>query len=155
MAKIVHGDRIGRTAQIRVGCSGLLYDAHREKILLTRRTDNSLWCLPGGKMEAGESAAEACIREVQEETGLEVAILRLIGVYSSPHRIVQYADGNQFQIVALSFEVALLGGDLTLNDEVSEFGYFTPQEIETLPLMEHHPERIADAISNHPVPFIR
>jgi ADP-ribose pyrophosphatase YjhB (NUDIX family) len=155
MATIQYGERIARAAKIRAGCSGLIFDAHREKILLTRRTDNNLWCLPGGGLDAGESAAEACIREVREETGLDVKIIRLIGIYSSPHRVIEYADGNRFQIIAMSFEVEIMGGDLTLNDEVSEFGYFTPQEIEHLTLMEHHRERIADALLDQKEAFIR
>lgn len=155
MATIHHGDRIARAAQIRAGCSGLIFDAQRERILLTRRTDNGLWCLPGGGLDAGESAAEACIREVREETGLDVKIVRLIGIYSSPHRVIEYADGNRFQIIAMSFEVEVISGELTLNDEVSEFGYFTPQEIETLALMEHHRERIADALVRQKEAFIR
>jgi hypothetical protein len=55
----------------------------------------------------------------------------------------------------MSFEVEIMGGDLTLNDEVSEFGYFTPQEIEHLTLMEHHRERIADALLDQKEAFIR
>ncbi len=155
MATIQYGDRIGRTAKIRTGCSGLIFDSQREKILLTRRTDNKLWCLPGGGLDAGETVAEACIREVREETGLAVTIVRLIGVYSSPHRVIEYADGNRFQIIAFSFEVEIIGGELTLNEEVSEFGYFTPQEIESLTLMEHHRERIADALLQQKETLIR
>lgn len=95
MAKIIEGERIGAEARLSVGCSAIVYDDAGEKILLTRRTDNGQWCLPGGAMEAGESLSEACIREVFEETGLHVRVLRLIGVYSTPHRIIQYRDGNR------------------------------------------------------------
>ncbi len=155
MAKLVYGERIGRDAYLSIGCSGLIYDATRERILLTRRTDNGQWCLPGGRMESGESLAEACIREVKEETGLDVKIIRLIGVYSTPHRIVTYADGNQWQIVAHSFEVKVISGELTLSDETTAFGYFSPEEISKLDLMDHHRERIADALLNQEATFIR
>ncbi|MEP6984348.1 MAG: NUDIX domain-containing protein, partial [Chloroflexota bacterium] len=83
MAKVIYGDRIGRTAELRTGCSAFILDPMGERVLLTRRTDNGRWCLPGGAMEAGESLAETCIREVREETGLEVRILRLVGIYST------------------------------------------------------------------------
>ena len=155
MAKLIYGDHIGRTARLSIGCSALIYDVSRERILLTRRTDNGQWCLPGGAMEAGESLAETCIREVREETGLEVQVIRLIGVYSTPHQIVAYADGNQKQTVSHSFEAEVIGGELTLSDETTEYGYFTPEEIVHLDLMEHHRERIADALSNQLVTFIR
>ncbi len=155
MAKLVYGDRIGRNARLSIGCSAFIFDSARDRILLTRRTDNGQWCLPGGRMEAGENLAEACIREVQEETGLLVQIVRLIGVYSTPHRIITYADGNQWQTIAHSFEAQVIGGDLTLSDETTEFGYFTPEEITELDLMEHHRERITDALNKQVATFIR
>ena len=155
MTKVIAGDRIGRTATIRTGCSAVIFDESRERILLTRRADNGQWCLPSGGMDAGESVTETCEREVREETGLEVRVVRFIGVYSSPHRIVQYADGNRFQIVAFSFEAEVTGGQLTLSNETTEFGYFTPAEIETLDLMELHHERIADALAQQEQPFVR
>jgi ADP-ribose pyrophosphatase YjhB (NUDIX family) len=105
-------------------------------------------------MEAGESAAEACIREVEEETGLQVRIRRLLGVYSSPHMLLTYADGNQYQIVALSFEAEIEGGTLTLSDETTDAGYFTPVEIEEMDVMEHHRQRIADALSGPNEPIV-
>jgi 8-oxo-dGTP pyrophosphatase MutT (NUDIX family) len=155
MARIVTGERIGRQARLLIGCSAVIFDERREKILLTRRTDNGRWCLPGGQMEPGESLPETCAREVWEETGLQVHIKRLIGVYSSPHRIIEYADGNQWQLVAHSFEAGVIGGELTLSDETTEFGYFAPGEIINLDLMEHNRERIADALSSQQNAFVR
>ena len=90
MIKIYEGERISKGATIHVGCAGLLFDEDHEKFLLTRRADNSQWCIPGGHMEPGESVAEAVIREIFEETGIEVEIVKLIGVYSSPHIKVEY-----------------------------------------------------------------
>ncbi len=153
--KIVYGERIGRTARLAVGCAAVIFDAARERILLTRRSDNGRWCLPGGHMEAGESAPEACAREVREETGLEVAVGRLIGVYSTPHRILEYADGNRNQMVALCFEATPTGGLLGLSDETTEAAYFTPGEIAALDLVDHHWERISDALAGQRTTFVR
>ena len=155
MAKMIYGERIGRTAHLRSGCSALIFDPMGERILLTRRADNGQWCLPGGAMEAGESLAETCIREVREETGLAVRIVRLVGVYSTPHRIVTYADGNQWQIIAHNFEAEVIGGELRLSDETTAFGYFTPDEIAAMDVMEHHREIIADGLARQPAAFIR
>ena len=155
MTEIIFGERISKTGRLRPGCSATLFDASREKILLTRRADNGQWCLPGGGIDPGEDVAEACVREMLEETGLHVRIVRLLGIYSSPHLIVQYADGNRFQIMALNFEVEAVGGELSLNEEVTAFGYFSPAEIEPLDLMPHHRQRIADACNLSGAPYIR
>ena len=98
MATIITGDRVGQNGAIRVGihllrietlpgCSAVIFDKNREKILLTRREDNNQWCIPGGGMEPGESASETCIREVEEETGLQVTIKRLIGDLHNARRV--------------------------------------------------------------------
>ena len=155
MSKLIDGERIGISAKLNPGCSAMIFDPTRQKVLLTRRTDNGRWCLPGGGMEPGESAAEACAREVLEETGLEVRVGRLIGVYTTPHRIIEYADGNRIQPVALSFDAQPIGGELGLSDETTEVGYFSLPEIETMDLMEHHYERILDAIAGLDAAFVR
>lgn len=155
MARLVYGERIGAEAKLSVGCSALLFDEARERVLLTRRADNGRWCLPGGHMESGESVTEACAREVWEETGLRVQVGRLVGVYSTPHRILEYADGNRCQLVALHFEATITGGELGLSNETTEFAYFTPAEIEALDLMEHHRERIADTLVAQSTTFVR
>ncbi len=150
MAQYVYGDRIGAQGRLMLGCSATLFDATRSKILLTRRTDNGRWCLPGGAFDAGESVSEACVREVFEETGLQVEVVRLLGVYSNPHRMVRYADGNQYHVVSLNFEVALLGGELGLSNETTEVGYFSEAEIATMDLIDPHVERMATIWSNDP-----
>lgn len=155
MAKLIQGKRIGRNARIRVGCSAAIFDPGREHILLTRRRDNGLWCLPGGAVDPGESAAETCVREVFEETGLAVEVVRLIGVYSSPHTVIEYHDGNRYQLIALSFEARINGGELGISDETSECGYFTCDQIDSLELMANHRQRIEDAFANQAEAFIR
>lgn len=155
MAKLIYGERIGKTAQLTFGCTATLFDETRKKLLLTRRMDNGLWCLPGGHVEAGETVAEACLRELWEETGLEGQVLRLVGVYSNPHRIIEYADGNRKHFISLNFEVQATGGELGLSNETTEFGYFSPAEMEQMELMEHHRERITDVFADEIPAFVR
>jgi 8-oxo-dGTP pyrophosphatase MutT (NUDIX family) len=133
----------------------LIFDEAREKVLLTRREDNGRWCLPGGGMDPGESAAESCVREVLEETRLEVRVTRLVGIYTTPDLLIEYPDGNRIQPVAFSFEVEITGGKLGLSDETTDFGWYTIAEIEAMDMMEHHVGRIHDAVKNQPGAFYR
>lgn len=155
MTQLLYGDRIGKTAILRVACVAAIFDATREKVLLTRRADNGQFCLPGGRMEPGESATEACTREIWEETGLKVEPTRLIGIYTTPHRITLYPGDNRVQFVALLFEACVTGGQPGLSNETTAFGYFTPAEIATLDLMEHHRIRIEDAFTGQTETFVR
>lgn len=153
--RVIQGDRIGKQGRLRVGCSAVIFDPGREKILLTRRTDNGLWCLPGGGMAPGENAAEACVREVFEETGLQVQVIHLVGIYTSPDWLIEYPDGNRVQIIAMSFEVKISGGTMITTDEVSEFGFFSLAQVETLDLMQNHYQRLVDAFSWQKEAYIR
>jgi ADP-ribose pyrophosphatase YjhB (NUDIX family) len=144
--EVLYGPRLGKEGQLRMGCSAVLFDQARKKVLLTQRTDNGRWCLPGGAMEAGESAAEACEREVWEETGLKVRVKRLLGVYSNPDQLVIYPDGNKAFFVVLNFEVELISGELTLSNETTAFGYYSVAEMETMPMHGEHKARVEDAL---------
>ena len=155
MATFVYGERIAAQGKLSVGCSACLFDQTGAKILLTQRTDNGRWCLPGGHMEAGESVSEVCVREMWEETGLHVRVDRLVGVYSSPDRLLTYADGNQYHLVSLHFVVSLESGELGLSNETTAFGYFTRTEIDALDVMEHHRERIADSWASNSAAAVR
>ena len=145
MAKLLQGDRIAKLGHITLGCSATLFDPTRQQILLTRRTDNGRWCLPGGRVDPGETVTEACIREMVEETSLEVRVIRLLGVYSNPDFLLEYGDGERCHIVALNFEVEAISGTLSTSNETTEFGFFSALEIAGMDLMEHHQERIQDA----------
>jgi len=154
MTQVIYGDRIGKQGKIRLGCSAAIFDEQR-RVLLTKRNDNGQWCLPSGGLEPGESAAEACEREVLEETGLSVRVKRLVGVYSHPDQLVIYADGNKVQIVALHFEAEIIGGELGLSDETSDYGYFAMEEIEKLEMLGRHKERIIDTLAAQSEAFIK
>ena len=96
-------------------------------------------------MEAGESLTEACAREVKEETGLEVRVTRLVAVYTNPHVLLEYPDGNRWQVVVLHFETEIINGDLVLSDETTELQYFSRAEILNLPMSSLDRQRVIDS----------
>jgi 8-oxo-dGTP pyrophosphatase MutT (NUDIX family) len=66
------------------------------RLLLTRCVDdNGLWVLPGGKLELGETIAGAAVREVFEETGVQVEVTGFAGIYTDPGHIIAYDDGTE------------------------------------------------------------
>ncbi len=148
MSQVLYGPQLGKEGKLRLGCSAIIFDSKREKVLLTQRADNGRWCLPGGGMDAGESVAQACEREVWEETGLYVRVTRLVGVYSNPDQLVIYPDGNKAFFVVLSFEAEIIGGKLGLSDETTAFGYFSLKDMESMPIHARHKGRVEDALLN-------
>jgi 8-oxo-dGTP pyrophosphatase MutT (NUDIX family) len=155
MARVISGDRIGKQARLAVGCSATIFDSARQKVLLTRRMDDGRWCVPGGYMEPGESMTEACILEVWEETGLHVEIARLVSVYTHPHRILEYADGNRLQLVVLHFEAIPTSGTLSITDETTAIDYFAPSEIAALEMSPLDRIRTLDALEQRAATIIR
>lgn len=80
------------------------------RVLLIHKVDNDLWALPGGGHDIGETIADTAVREVREETGLEVEIVRLVGTYTNPRHVMSYSDGEVRQQFSLCYEAKLLGG---------------------------------------------
>lgn len=135
-------DTSGSSTQFRIAVSALIFDD--ERILLALRRDIGWWNLPGGGMEIGETADEALCREVNEETGLEVEVGPLVGVYSKPQK----------QEVVLTFRCNVTGGTPIATEESRECRYFDPNNLPTK-LLPKHRERIADALLHQPTAILR
>ena len=135
------------------GASAVVLD-EAGRILLHRRDDNELWSIPGGGMEVGERIADTVVREVREETGLEVEPEAIVGIYSNPRHVVEYGDGEIRQQFSVCFACRLVGGELATSDESLEVGFFTPAEIEAMPVHESIRLRIRHYLEHRPQPVI-
>jgi ADP-ribose pyrophosphatase YjhB (NUDIX family) len=109
------------------------------RVMLTRRAHEPLagwWDLPGGFLEPGEHPEAGVVRELREETGLEVRPRRLIGVYMD----VYGADGDP--TMSLTYECEIVGGLEQAADDVLEIGWFRPEEIP--PIAFGHGQRVIE-----------
>jgi 8-oxo-dGTP diphosphatase len=99
----------------------------RGEILLGRRSDNGQWSVIAGMMDPGEQPADALVREVEEETGVQVRIERLAGV--ALHDVV-YANGDRCQMANTWFRCRAVGGAARVNDsESTAVGWFAPDAL--------------------------
>ena len=106
------------------------------RILLQRRADKNKWGFPGGAMELGESATQTAIREIKEETGLDVEVTKLIGIYTDYYD--EYPNGDQAQTIAIFLEFAVVGGEfINSNEETLELHYFALTEFPELVNQQH------------------
>ncbi|WHT15786.1 NUDIX domain-containing protein [Crossiella sp. CA-258035] len=101
------------------------------RILLIDRADTAQWGLPGGYMEPGESLVETGIREVREETGLDVTGLRLHGVWSGTDYFVRYPNGDEVYKATVVYTARVAAGELTPDPEEARQARFFP--VESLP----------------------
>ena len=124
------------------------------RILLHRRDDNALWTIPGGAMEVGESIGQTVVREVKEETGLDVEPESIVGVYTNPRHVVEYGDGEVRQQFSICFACKAVGGRLATSDESPEVGFFSPAEIDSMPMHDSIRLRIRHYLEYRLTPVI-
>ncbi|MEV8226033.1 NUDIX domain-containing protein [Streptomyces sp. NPDC079167] len=110
------------------------------RILVQRRADSGLWALPGGGMEMSDSLPGTAVREVKEETGLDVEITHLVGTYTDPKHVIAYSDGEVRRQFNVCFRARVVGGTLAMSDESTELRFVEPTEIPALPM--HHTQQL-------------
>jgi 8-oxo-dGTP diphosphatase len=140
--------KIGPDLLLMPGVAAVVIDP-AGRVLLQRRSDDGKWGLPGGGIDPGEEPADALVREIREETALEVVPERIVGVYSGPDFRIRYPNGDETMIVSITFACRPMAGEPRVNDDESlEIRYFSP---DALPPMERrHHLRIEDALRHDP-----
>lgn len=131
---------------VRPGVGAVVLNGSGE-VLLLKRADKEQWALPTGTVERGEAVEEAILREVQEETGLQITVDRLTGVYSHPkQQVFSYPSGETVHFVTNCFLCSVDGGTLEADqDEALDVGFFDTDRLPSR-ILPMQPRWIADAV---------
>lgn len=116
--------------------AGCIIRDDKNRLLLQKRSDCEKWGFLGGMVEAGESVGEAAVREVKEESGLDVEIVSLFGVYSK--YFAEFSNGDKAQPIVHMFKARVIGGELiSENDETLALKYFDLSDMPELFCRQH------------------
>ncbi|WP_131739367.1 NUDIX hydrolase [Actinomadura roseirufa] len=103
------------------------------RVLLLRRPDNDLWTIPTGGLKKGETIRQCAARECREETGIEIETGALVGVFTTPHHVIEYIKGGRVDEVRQPVNICLharpVGGELTTTDEAAEVRWVEPADL--------------------------
>lgn len=107
----------------------------RSRVLLVRRRDSGAWELPGGRVDVGESAVDAGVRETLEESGVLVRITGLVGLFTDPAHVVVSPAGDEVrqQFVVCLHASALCGTPAADLQETVDAAWFDPADVPDLP----------------------
>lgn len=135
--------------------AGIIFNELGE-VLLQKRADIGFWGLPAGRTEIGESVAQAAVREVFEETALNVSVKRLMGIYSDPkqYSLFDSPAGIVTQVISFVFECEASSGELRISGESTDIGYFPTNALPEDTMIGTR-MRVEDAVAKRVEPFIR
>ncbi|WP_030887168.1 NUDIX hydrolase [Streptomyces sp. NRRL S-1868] len=123
-------------------------------LLLIHKTDNNLWALPGGGHDIGESISDTVVREVEEETGIQVVVSGVVGLYTDPEHVMAYDDGEVRQQFSICFRADPMGGDLRTSNESKEVRWVPISGLDSLTIHPSMRLRIEHGLSHRAQPYI-
>jgi 8-oxo-dGTP pyrophosphatase MutT (NUDIX family) len=136
-----------------VGVTTFVQD-DRGRVLLIEREDNGQWALPGGGQEVGETTPAAAVRETVEETGIEVEVTGLVGIYSHPGHVIAYDDGEVRQEFSICFRARRVGGELRTSPESTQVRWVGPSALDGLDIHPRMRVRIDHGLRGDPQPYL-
>jgi ADP-ribose pyrophosphatase YjhB (NUDIX family) len=120
-----------------------------DRVLLVYHSEVRCWTTPGGAVEPFEVPSDAAVREMWEETGLEVELLSLLGVYGGPEFATTYTNGDRVAFAMTVFAAESRGGKLRPDgDETLEVRWFSKGELPSIETQRWVPEVLTQAWSN-------
>ncbi|GEL19769.1 NUDIX hydrolase [Pseudonocardia asaccharolytica] len=127
----------------------------RGQLLLVRRCDSGTWELPGGRVDVGESAVAAALRETVEETGVRVRITGLVGLFTDPAHVIESAGDETRQQFVVCFHAWLISGEPRPDlHETSYAAWMDPIDIAALPMEPGAHRLIRHALSGASDPHL-
>ena len=125
-------DKVGHDLLVMPSVTVLLFD-EQDRVLLVRHSDRGVWVAPGGMVEPDEDPEETARREMREETGVDVDLVSILGVFGGPEFRVTYRNGDQVGYVMTVYEARMVGGEPTPDlDETLDVGFFSRDQIDAL-----------------------
>lgn len=136
MSEYVAGlrERVGHDLLLLPAASACVFDDDG-RVLLVRHVDNGMWAPPGGGLDPDEAPADAAVREVREELGLEVTAGDIIGAYGGPNCRLTYPNGDEVSYLITMYACTAVGGELSPDRvEIDDARYVPAEEMRRLPL---------------------
>jgi len=124
------------------------------KFLMIQRSDNGLWAVPGGAQDIGETTRQAAIREVYEETGYQIEIAGISGIYSDPRHVIAYDDGEVRQEFSIVLHGRILGGEARSSSESKEVVWVDPGDVPNLKIDRSMRLRIEHGLEARSEPYL-
>ncbi len=120
--------------KIILNCAGAIIERDG-KILLQRRSDNGQWGFPGGILELDETYAQAALREIREETGLECRLEAFLGIFHNYD--MMWPNGDRAHTVGAIYTARILRGEPRVDEESCELRFFSREELPPLCFEDH------------------
>lgn len=117
---------VGHSPIMATAASCIIYDKDKG-ILLEKRSDNGQWCIPGGAMELGEEPEEGLLREVKEETGLDISDPEFFKVKANIHMV--YPNTDEVYYTDIVYIVTKYSGELLPDSESTDLKWFKPDAL--------------------------